>query len=573
MRKRTWWRGQLTRACPFSPRPPVFVVLSSATVSGARTPDRVPPPPRRVGGLVAPLTYRSRLGVLMGSLTRPRARTRSLAIGWRWHPHIAGPPPTLLGGCGCDWRRWRGPACAPADVVLFRRRPRRSEGLGSCKKEPRTGSRAQRRCSAHSPWGAQRSLHFVPRALAVCARTTAPSVPLGVHFGVGTLSRAPDVAHSAPPPCFPSFCGTFVSTIYAAVTPLPPPSPSCWPVELHLRDRRTLTRLTLGGARMASVARFRRLAATASAAGLLFSLVGGAHAAGGKVAPDADLSELLGVGLVVAQLVFHVLLHQLEHFVGHKHPSLLPVLRTLYRELLILGFVSFTFIMVATFGKVSQKLFVSFEFAHFLIFLLAVFYIFVVFATSWASLSLSARWRKIESMEFVEYLAFKQEYTELKAEREQHSNYVWRWCLWWKGNPFKLERYHFLHERMAFHDSRFQFLYYRGLPEDFSFSAYLRKVKSQVRCRFGRERGVGRGVPFGRQHCAFVRPMRQPRALRSVHPADKLTTVWRLTFVWLRFSGACLFHFSRRVSCLTGLPQLGRGALDCLVRPARLHCW
>lgn len=228
------------------------------------------------------------------------------------------------------------------------------------------------------------------------------------------------------------------------------------------------------------MARFRRAAAAASAAGLLLSLVSGAQAAGGKTAPDADLSELLGVGLVVAQLVFHVLLHQLEHFIGHKHPSLLPVLRTLYRELLILGFVSFTFILVATFGKVSDELFVSFEFAHLLIFLLAVFYIIVVFATSWASLSLSARWQKIESMEFVSYLAFKQEYSELKAEREQHQNYVWRWCLWWKGNPFKLERYHYLHERMAFHDSRFQFLYYRGLPEDFSFSAYLRKVKSQV---------------------------------------------------------------------------------------------
>lgn len=234
----------------------------------------------------------------------------------------------------------------------------------------------------------------------------------------------------------------------------------------------------------ASVGRVGGVAAIISTTGLFLSMIGAAQAApAGKVAPDAELSEVLGVALVVAQLVIHVALHQVEHFIGHKHPSLLPVLRTLYRELLILGLISFMFILTATFGKVSPELFVSFEFSHLLIFLLAVFYIVVVFATSWASLSLSARWQKIESMEFVSYLAFKQEYQELKAQREQHQNYLWRWSLWWKGNPFTLERYHYLHERMAFHDSRFQFLYYRGLPEDFSFSAYLRKVKSQVRLR------------------------------------------------------------------------------------------
>eukprot|EP00168_Porphyra_purpurea_P021155 TRINITY_DN927_c0_g1_i1.p1 TRINITY_DN927_c0_g1~~TRINITY_DN927_c0_g1_i1.p1 ORF type:complete len:883 (+),score=356.96 TRINITY_DN927_c0_g1_i1:276-2924(+) len=233
-------------------------------------------------------------------------------------------------------------------------------------------------------------------------------------------------------------------------------------------------------AEMMTAARLRQWIVAASVGVLLLSLAECAASAGGKVAPNAELSELLGVGLVVAQLVFHVLLHHLEHYVGHSHPSLLPILRTVYRELLILGFVSFTFILAATFGKFGDELFVSFEFAHLLIFLLAVFYIIVVLVTTWTSLSLSARWQEIESMEFVTYLANKQEFTELKTERERHRNYLWRWVLWWKGNPLKLERFHYLHERMAFHDSRFQFLYYRALPEDFSFSAYLRKVKTQV---------------------------------------------------------------------------------------------
>lgn len=260
-----------------------------------------------------------------------------------------------------------------------------------------------------------------------------------------------------------------------------------------LRGRPRAARSTM--AEMMTGARTRQWIVAASVGVLLLSLAEDAAAAGAKVAPDAELSELLGVGLVVAQLVFHVLLHHLEHYVGHSHPSLLPILRTVYRELLILGFVSFTFILAATFGKFGDELFVSFEFAHLLIFLLAVFYIIVVLATTWASLSLSARWQEIESMEFVTYLANKQEFTELKTERERHRNYLWRWVLWWKGNPWKLERFHYLHERMAFHDSRFQFLYYRALPEDFSFSAYLRKVKTQVRWRamVGSADLVGRG--------------------------------------------------------------------------------
>lgn len=480
MRKRTSWEGPAHARVPFLPTSlRIFLVRSSATVLPARSGEGPTAPwtgwgPGGASDMPGPPgPARPAADPPEAAHAEPRDR---LAVA----PSPAqAPPPTLFEGCG----GWRWPGLRASERrVLFPRRPRRSEGFGSCKRGPRSGCRA-RRGRSPNPWGVQQWLLLCrARPLRVQARRR-QRCRLSPLWCV--------LALASPRRCTVNWLSVYtVSATRTAVIRLHPPSPSCSLDELHLGDHQTSKELTLGVTMMASAARFRRLAATASAAGLLFSLVGGVHAAGAKVAPDADLSELLGVGLVVAQLVFHVLLHQLEHFVGHKHPSLLPVLRTLYRELLILGFVSFTFILVATFGKVSDELFVSFEFAHLLIFLLAVFYIFVVFATSWASLSLSARWRKIESMEFVEYLAFKQEYTELKAEREQHHNYVWRWCLWWKGNPFKLERYHFLHERMAFHDSRFQFLYYRGLPEDFSFSAYLRKVKSQVRCRLRRERGV-----------------------------------------------------------------------------------
>jgi len=57
------------------------------------------------------------------------------------------------------------------------------------------------------------------------------------------------------------------------------------------------------------------------------------------------VAEWLIVAFVVFALIFEVLLHKLEHWVFEHHAHLQAVMRNLYRELMILGTISFGFIM------------------------------------------------------------------------------------------------------------------------------------------------------------------------------------------------------------------------------------
>lgn len=200
----------------------------------------------------------------------------------------------------------------------------------------------------------------------------------------------------------------------------------------------------------------------------------------GAASPDADISELLGIFLVLFNMSVGAALSALERRLIARHSHLRVVLRNLYRELLILGLVSFAFVMYSTIFKPSQEVFVSFEFAHILIFVLAIFYTAVVFVTAATSLSMSRHWKAIEAMEMVQYLMNKSKFAELKAERQKHRGVVWRWLLWWRGDVRRLLRYHDAHSVLNFHDIRFQFIYYRNLPAEFNFSAYLRKIKSST---------------------------------------------------------------------------------------------
>lgn len=200
----------------------------------------------------------------------------------------------------------------------------------------------------------------------------------------------------------------------------------------------------------------------------------------GAAAPDADTSVLLGIFLVLFNMSVGAGLSALERRLISRHSHLRVVLRNLYRELLILGLISFIFVLYSTIFKPSAAVFVSFEFAHILIFVLAIFYTVVVFVTAATSLSMSRHWKAIEAMDLVQYLMNKSKFAELKAERQKHRSLVWRWFLWWRGDVRRLQRYHDAHTVMNFHDIRFQFIYYRKLPAEFNFSAYLRKIKSST---------------------------------------------------------------------------------------------
>lgn len=190
------------------------------------------------------------------------------------------------------------------------------------------------------------------------------------------------------------------------------------------------------------------------------------------------LSEWLLVVLIVVTLIAENILHRIEHWIHERHHHLSPVVKVLYRELMILGIISFSFILYEVTSKPKGYVVLSFEFAHLFIFLLAVFYTFVILSTMYTSLRLSARWKKMERIDLVDYLYLKERYTRLKSRATRRSDAPWRYVLWWFPNFMKLRRYLDLHDLMAFHDIRFQFIYYRNLPEHFRFSSFLRKIKS-----------------------------------------------------------------------------------------------
>lgn len=193
---------------------------------------------------------------------------------------------------------------------------------------------------------------------------------------------------------------------------------------------------------------------------------------------STTLSEWLVVILIVFSLVVEFFLHRIEHWIKTRHHHLGAVVRVLYRELMILGLVSFFFILYETIANPSDSVVLSFEFAHVFIFLLAVFYALVVLSTMLTSLRLSARWKRMEQIDLVNYLRLKDKYSRLRSRHDRRIDATWRLLLWWFPNVFTLTKYIHLHEIMAFHDIRFQFIYYRNLPDQFRFSSFLRKIKS-----------------------------------------------------------------------------------------------
>lgn len=199
-------------------------------------------------------------------------------------------------------------------------------------------------------------------------------------------------------------------------------------------------------------------------------------AEGGDISPI--VSELLLVLLIVISLVFGTVLHRLEHWVNHRHHHLQAVLKVLYRELMVLGLVSFSFIIYEVTRDPEPSIVLSFEFAHVFIFLLAIFYTIVVLSSMYASLRLSYRWKHMEQIDLVHYLHMKEQYTRLRLRVHKHRGALWRVFRWWFPSFKDLWRYWELHEMMAFHDIRFQFIYYRNLPEHFRFSSFLRRIKA-----------------------------------------------------------------------------------------------
>lgn len=190
-----------------------------------------------------------------------------------------------------------------------------------------------------------------------------------------------------------------------------------------------------------------------------------------------SMAEWLIVAFVVFALLFEILLHKMEHWINEKHHHLQSMIRNLYRELIIMGVISFAFIMYIFIGNPSADVKMTFKVAHVFLFLFAVFHSIIVSIAILISMHLSSRWKSMERMDLIKYLDNKEQYRRLTEKRDRRRNFIWRHFIWWLPDPRDKLEFGRLHEIMTFHDNRFQFISYRNLAPDFKFSKFLRKVK------------------------------------------------------------------------------------------------
>lgn len=192
-----------------------------------------------------------------------------------------------------------------------------------------------------------------------------------------------------------------------------------------------------------------------------------------------NLAEWLIVGLIVFSLIVERVLHMLEKW-AENHFKVQTVLKNLYRELMILGMISFGFILYVFIAEPKDDIKMTFEVAHVFIFLFAIFHSIVVCCAILMSLGMSRHWKKMERIDVDTYVDTKKQFLGLKRLLHERNDVIWRYFLWWEPNlalPFRLWR---LHEVMTFHDIRFQFIHFYKLPYEFRYSQFLRTAKSAV---------------------------------------------------------------------------------------------
>lgn len=101
---------------------------------------------------------------------------------------------------------------------------------------------------------------------------------------------------------------------------------------------------------------------------------------------DVDLITYMMVGLIVFTILFEVAVHKLEHYVS-DNPVQLEALLKVFKELTILGFISFILLLIHEFVHIPFHQHLVFEFAHVWIFFVALVFIVhaIIFMTALAS--------------------------------------------------------------------------------------------------------------------------------------------------------------------------------------------
>lgn len=192
---------------------------------------------------------------------------------------------------------------------------------------------------------------------------------------------------------------------------------------------------------------------------------------------ERTLAEWLIVALILFTLIVDALLHRLDKWIENNQLRLSKIISNLYKEIMVLGLVSFGFIMYIFAASPDKNVKMTFEVAHIFIFLFAIFHTIVVVAAILISFGYSRRWKRIEHMTVKDYIEDKKVFQNMHEKREKHKNFVWHNLFWWVPHPSMLLIYWRKHERMAFHDTRFQFIKYKNLDQNFPFARYLRSLK------------------------------------------------------------------------------------------------
>eukprot|EP00474_Spongospora_subterranea_P010018 CRZ10476.1 hypothetical protein [Spongospora subterranea] len=193
----------------------------------------------------------------------------------------------------------------------------------------------------------------------------------------------------------------------------------------------------------------------------------------------ANTHEFIAVLTIMITLLMHVASIKLEQVLKrHKHLS--EMLHHLYRELMVLGLISFgLFIIELHNWEALHYTKTTFESIHILIFLIAFGYTTFTALLMTLSVRISKFWDGIEQQHHSVYLENKAKFDTIRQSMDEMS-----FAGQFLHFPLYL-RYFTLVEQISFHDLRLHFLHSNHLPPSFSFARYLRKCKSHVLLQFG----------------------------------------------------------------------------------------
>lgn len=195
----------------------------------------------------------------------------------------------------------------------------------------------------------------------------------------------------------------------------------------------------------------------------------------GSTGDDTNRVEVLAMVTIFVSMCIHFIVHAAERSVA-KHRHLTLMLQNAYRELMILGFVSFGFFLVENSSdSISSSDDVHlFEDVHFLIFYVVLGFTVLSFSLMALSQYISSRWFELEKQDSTEYIRIQQRFIELRDKGASMSR-LYRACnLVWSF------QYQTVSEQIAFHHMRLQFIHSNHLNSSFSFAMYLTKCEKHV---------------------------------------------------------------------------------------------